>query len=116
MERSEVVLETICPKCGVEVRDGSLFCYNCGGSVGDEKAVLEATSYSHNGPGMPTANGASETGSRTRKSRTIPRRISTEPVQFTWKRDENPGFGFLIVAIVAALIAFGLLVIAYYLH
>lgn len=116
MERSEVVSESTCTACGVEVRHGSLFCYNCGGSVGNEMAVLEATSYSHNGPGMPAGNGASGSVSRNRRNRNSRRNRSNEPVQINWKRDEDPGVGFLVVAIVALLVALGLLAIAYYLH
>ena len=42
MSLSESAVKTArCPKCDAEVRDGSLFCYNCGGRV-DGEAGSEA--------------------------------------------------------------------------
>jgi len=40
---AETLVENqICNACGVEVREGALFCYNCGGSVAS-KIVVEET-------------------------------------------------------------------------
>lgn len=115
MEKSSVVSEKICSGCGTEVRDGSLFCYNCGGAVGDEKAVLKGTSYANKGPGTPAANGDSARA-RKRASRASGLKRSNEPVQVTWKRDENAGIGFLLVSLIIAILALASLGIAYYLH
>ena len=111
-----MISEQICCACGTEVRDGSLFCYNCGGAVGDEKTVLEGTSYANNGPGSPTKNGDAGIKGRNRSSRNALRKRSNEPVQVTWKRDEKAGIGFLLVSVIIAILSLALLGIAYYLH
>ena len=39
---AETVVENqICNACGVDVREGALFCYNCGGAVAPENVVEE---------------------------------------------------------------------------
>ena len=111
-----MISEPICSACGTEVRDGSLFCYNCGGAVGDERTVLNGTSYANNGPGSPTKNGEVGFKGQKRVSRTAVRKRSNEPVQVAWKRDENMGIGFLLVSVTIAILALALLAIAYYLH
>ena len=116
MEKPTVVLEKTCSGCGVEIRDGSLFCYNCGGSVGDEQAVLESTSYANRGPGTPAIKNGTGSGTVARKMRASRPKRTNEPVQVTWKRDDGAGIGFLIAAVIIAILALVSLGLAYYLR
>lgn len=44
-----VVNNEVCKACGADVREGSLFCYNCGGSLAPEIVVTEKDKISDNG-------------------------------------------------------------------
>ena len=40
---AETITENqVCSACGADVREGSLFCYNCGGSLASEIAVVKS--------------------------------------------------------------------------
>ncbi|MFL6468067.1 MAG: hypothetical protein ACJ72Z_08940 [Pyrinomonadaceae bacterium] len=123
MTETDVKLIGKCETCGVEVRGGSLFCYNCGGNVGNENEILESsTSFSHSGPGQPSTSNSSQNGSstergqQTRTKKRPLRRRSSEPIQISWRPDENAGYGFLIFSVIAAFIVLVLIGIAFYLR
>jgi hypothetical protein len=119
---SKDVREAVCSDCGVEVRDGSEYCYNCGCAVaklrpdagqeiGDnEPSQAAENGFQTNGPG---AIKKESTGRR--RSRTPVRATSNEPVQVVWERRQDSGVGFLVVSLVAGVIALLLILIAYYL-
>ena len=102
-----------CGACGVDVRDGSLFCYNCGASVErppDAKAVEDkpATVDGIREPRPPLKTAAS-----LRKHR---RALNRQPVKVSWEPPEGPALGFIITAIVLTLGAALLIVLAFYLR
>jgi hypothetical protein len=103
----------LCPGCGVEARDGSEFCYNCGGKLSaDAGAVSSEEPLSNNGfravgPGAVTKG---------RERRRRPKPISNDPIQVRWQRDEDPGIRFLIVSVIMGLIALLLIGLGFYLR
>ena len=41
-----VVEQEVCGKCGAEIREGTTFCYKCGGRVAQDEAVTDETNGS----------------------------------------------------------------------
>jgi hypothetical protein len=66
--------------------------------------------FQTNGPGAIRK----EANARRRSRRAIKSTVN-EPVQVVWERRQDPGVGFLVVSLVAGLIALLLIFIAYYL-
>ena len=123
MVTPEVVIVGKCEDCDTDIRDGSQFCYHCGHGFREEPGLNSRTStFSSTGPGMKAPEHGSTNGSRSKNDRnkgTRRRRSSrrTEgPVQVVWRREERPGYGFLLIALGITLATIALTVLAYYLH
>jgi hypothetical protein len=105
----------ICDICGADVREGSLFCYNCGGSlkqVAMEKPErlpepVPAPSPRPNGSGKPVAV---EQRPPRRK-----RNIDRGPVQVVWEPREGISVVFVIACVFLLLIALVLFIAAMWL-
>ena len=116
MMMSESAVEIArCEACSAEVRDGSLFCYNCGGAVKKPSTVAETV-------GEPTKPPATETRATTppmrsaASLRTRRRAINREPVKVSWERREGSPNVFIVTTIFLVLAATVLLVLALYLR
>jgi len=113
----------ICEICGAEVRPGSVFCYNCGGSVkiaepepiafpqanvsdADEKSLA----VSPNGSSLDTVN-STESRNRDRSARRRPRTIERKPVEVVWEQRSGVSITFVVVSVLVIIIA-GLLLFA----
>jgi len=103
---AEAVLEKeVCGKCGVDVRENTQFCYNCGGKLATEPETL----ISPNGAGSKKPSAAkaeakasdgkklSRAAEERRKAR-VSQRTSNE---YAWE----PGGDFRLTFLVAILIA-----------
>ena len=107
-----VAEQTICEKCGVEVREGSAFCYNCGSHVA---AVAE------NGAGPAPVRAISadrgSSGSRElRPARQRRRRPERKPVEVYWERPETTPWSFTLAVVCTAVVVAVLLVLAWILR
>jgi hypothetical protein len=119
---SKVVTEVVCTDCGVEVREGSEYCYNCGHAIAktvsdapSENNEIDPTKTKENGF-QTTGPGAIKKDANVRRRSRRPLKPSTsEPVQVVWERRQDPGIGFLIVSLIAGVVALLLIFIAYYL-
>jgi hypothetical protein len=113
--REESITAARCPKCEAEVRDGSLFCYNCGGRVSDDKsderpaeiAPVDKEPTTTPAPGLRSARDIK------RRERSFERK----PREVVWE----PASGFpemQLIDVTAVIILFTLAVIlmALYLH
>jgi len=96
-----------CPKCDFEVRDGSVFCYNCGGRVGEDGAEqpvdapgIVDESSSKPAPGLRTA----------RDIRRRERNIDRKPKEVVWEALETGPDSQLII-VTACIIVFTVVVI-----
>ena len=117
------VSEAVCELCGAAIRDGSLFCYNCGNAV-VAKAPLPVEPEPT--PEVPVAV-PTDIDSRVAPARRPPlksaaslrsqRRASNrQPIEVTWEpRVETPKL-FVVATIVLSLVALALLLIALYLR
>ena len=96
------VQATICDICGADVREGSLFCYNCGGSltptVGKEaKAVSNQPAGSSNG----ASKGTIEQSRRSRPKRNLDR----GPVEVVWQPREGFPLAFVVASAILLIVA-----------
>ncbi len=125
-----------CGKCGVEIRAGSLFCYNCGKSVaasvsdasldtrltdvheklkGPTRSTLRNDPIERNGLSGGAAIGSvSAAPGQPLKKRKRPVRAKRGPVDVVWQADDGPATAYLVVAIGIALLVAILLATAYY--
>jgi hypothetical protein len=111
---SETVLQTaVCDSCGAEVRDESLFCYNCGERVSQEIAVSEPLPEKPEVLVRPGSRPPLKSAASLRKQR---RASNRQPVEVTWEQRTDSPAGFVIATIVLVVGALVLLVIALYLR
>jgi len=97
-----------CPKCDAEVRDGSVFCYNCGGRVVGDDGIDQTI-------GTPPVAGASASkpAPGLRSARDIRRReriSDRKPREVVWEA-VNGGPDLQLIIATASIIVFTVLVI-----
>ena len=104
----EVATATRCPKCDAEVRDGSLFCYNCGGRVIADTGVetVEKPAAGVTESGMKPAPGLRTARDIRRRERAVDRR----PREVVWEAVEA-GPDLQLIAVTAGIIIFTVVVV-----
>jgi hypothetical protein len=125
---SQTAVETsICDICGVGVRPGSEYCYNCGGSVGPKPENIEAvdvivgTGLAEDGeavsnghsPDIVTGPGLAKSE---RSSRQRTRASNRMPVEVVWEPRTGVSLAFIIGSSLFVLIALALFIAANYLR
>ena len=110
----------ICDICGAEVRDGSLFCYKCGSSVGRKEVAVEAKPealpIAQNGHTSEPANYDPATKRAERSERRKVRASNRQPVEIVWEPRSSVPWPFIVGSLVFVLIAFFVIFTAFYLH
>ena len=107
-----------CSACGADVRNESVFCYNCGervvADVPDEKPV-ESNPFAIQGPSdeVAVARPPLRSAASLRKQR---RASNRQPVEVSWEPTTRSSALFIITTIVLAAGALVLLVLALYLR
>lgn len=108
---AEAVLEKeVCDGCGVDVREGTLFCYNCGARVaGDEpqvsgeqpaeKSAETVPESTNNGHSRDDADKLAAAATERKRSRVAHRKTA----EYVWEptTGEGTGLTFLIAIIIA---------------
>jgi uncharacterized Zn finger protein (UPF0148 family) len=105
LEETATTTTVECPKCGAEVRDGSVFCYNCGGRVAGDEIIADSSSVPVKRKTTP-APGLRSARDLRRRERTIDRKPTTivwEPVA------EGPDHALIVATVLV--IAFTIVVI-----
>jgi hypothetical protein len=141
-----LVKNRVCSACGVDVRDGALFCYNCGSSVTADVSSPERNGKNDAGektekllfpvktfeeekiPAVennPTAeNNEAEITPEAKPElksaasmRRRPKTIQRKRIEVTWEEPSSaPNIWFLLVAVLLIGLAFGLWLLASYLE
>lgn len=136
----EMVTESaICRKCGAEVREGSVFCYNCGtrmtaeiepgrGQVSNglsESRPAVTPAAPADGPvPAPVADKPLSSSPPDKHSAALPtaasvrrrRPRSPRSVEVIWQERQGPGWGFVIGSAVLVVITIMLLLLSLYLR
>jgi hypothetical protein len=108
---SETAIQTaVCEACGAEVRDESVFCYNCGERVSAESPGSDSANEK---PAAVVSRPPLKSAATLRKQR---RAFNRQPVEVSWEQRTGPATGFVITTIVLAVGALVLLLIALYLR
>lgn len=129
MMAKTVYKESICDVCGAEVRDGSVFCYNCGsavtqGAIAEEAASppveteLSEGSASPEEPSIGHAVRADEKilpGSR-RTEKFRPKRKPLQSREVSWQEPEGVSVSFIVTTLVMVALAAGILIAGFYLR
>jgi hypothetical protein len=106
-----------CEACGAEVREGSLFCYNCGTSVtaraNVETREQEASATPINDEAVRKDLPPLRSAASLRKHR---RAINRQPVRVSWERPAGPAMAFIISTLVVTLGAAILVILVFYLQ
>ena len=111
---SETAIETaVCSACGADVRNESLFCYNCGERVKETLADIETPSADTEKAVRPGSRPPLRTAASLRKQR---RAYNRQPVEISWEPPAGSPAGFVITTIVLAVGALVLLLLALYLR
>ena len=108
------VTEVLCDLCGAEIREGSLFCYNCGTAVPAtseavavaEPVVLERATENDVRPPLRSA-------ASLRRQR---RAYNRQPLEVTWEPKAGTSIVFVVASIILTAGAVVLLLIALYLR
>ena len=110
----ETVLTTeACDSCGAEVRDESVFCYNCGERVRADEAIAATRTPVEKIEPVPASRPPLRSAASLRKQR---RAYNRQPVEIIWERPNKAPVGFIITTIVLTAGALVLLLLALYLH
>jgi hypothetical protein len=116
------VQEAVCDICGAEVREGSQFCYNCGGSVSKAEEIepIPPPAEPIVKPDDKPANGnATYDPAKGRSERVEKRKVraaNRQPVEVVWQPREGVSLPFVIASLVFVLIAIVVIVAAFYLR
>lgn len=125
---SSAANKEICPACAAEVREGAVFCFNCGKSLGELKAVASASavtmSASDGGEAAasaetPVADRQEKRPLKVRQSSDSPRRPARSPkreMEIEWAvPEEGPGAAFVLGAAAVGAVSLLVFLIAVYL-
>lgn len=117
----------VCDICGAVVRDGSLFCYNCGGSLSKTAASDAAPKgASTDAPvaevSRPVVNGrppSTEVSAKRRSERREQRPVrasNRQPTEIVWEPRQGMSWPFIIASVVFAVLALVMVIAAFYLR
>ncbi|MEO5860063.1 MAG: zinc ribbon domain-containing protein [Pyrinomonadaceae bacterium] len=113
----------VCDICGAEVRDGSVFCFNCGGSLTnlDEPEPIPPPAEPIVARDEPPSNGAvtkheQEPPKRKadRSDRRKVRALNREPAEIVWETRDGVSWAFVIASVIFVIIAFAIVFAAIY--
>jgi hypothetical protein len=117
------VQTAVCDICGADVRDGSVFCYNCGGSLAkaDEPEPIPPPAKPVVAVAEPVTNGAvtkvEDDPAKRRVERSERRRVrasNREPTEIVWEPRTGMSWVFVIVSIVFVIIVLAVVIAAVY--
>ncbi len=103
----------VCVSCGAEVRDESVFCYNCGQRVLGEAKITETALPDREIVHSPGSRLPLRTAASLRKER---RASNRQPVEVSWEQRTGSPIAFVITTIVLVIGALVLLGLALYLR
>ena len=113
------VQTAVCDICGAEVRDGSVFCYNCGGPLAklEEVAAIPPPAEPMIAA-EPVTNGAvtkvDEVSPKQRTDRRRVRASNREPAEIVWAPREGVSWAFVVTSIIFVIIALAVVIAAVY--
>ncbi|MEP7149039.1 MAG: hypothetical protein ABI857_09165 [Acidobacteriota bacterium] len=113
---SETAIQTAaCAGCGSDVRDESVFCYNCGERVKEETAKSEAAAAAAEleVARQPGSRPPLKSAALLRKQR---RAFNRQPLEVSWEQRTGPPAGFVITTVVLVIGVLILLLLALYLR
>jgi len=117
------VEETVCDICGVEVRDESLFCYNCGGSVSILESIapdpIPVPSEPIVARDKKPTNGSTFDPAKRLADRIESRKVrasNRQPVEVVWEPRTGFSLPFVITSLVFVLITIVVILAAFYLR
>jgi len=117
------VQTAVCDICGAEVRDGSVFCYNCGGSLAKTEDVpaIPPPAEPIVAVTEPVTNGGVTKVDRDppkqkveRPDRRRVRASNREPAEIVWEPRQGVSLVFVITSIVFVIIALAVVIAAIY--
>lgn len=112
----------MCDICGAEVRDGSLFCYNCGGSLSkNEEAEPIPPPSEPIIAAEPLANGKAakvdEAPAKRPMQRSDRRKVrasNREPAEIVWEPRQGVSWAFVIASLIFVIVALAVVIAAVY--
>ncbi len=111
---SETAIQTAaCAGCRAEVRDESVFCYNCGDRIKTEPADNEIEPKEDEIARRPGSTPLLRSAASMRKQR---RAFNREPLQIRWEQRTAPATGFVFTTAVLVVGVLVLLLLALYLR
>lgn len=117
------VKEAVCDICGAEVREGSAFCFNCGGSVSEAEEIEPIPPPAEpivSADPDPAPNGdAAYDPAKRRSERAGKRKVraaNRQPVEIVWQPRTGVSWPFVIVSLVFVAITIAIILAAVYLR
>lgn len=113
----------VCDICGADVREGSVFCYNCGGSLtkAAEPEPIPPPAETIVARAEPTSNGlatkAGEVPAKPKGQASDRRKVrawNREPVEIVWEPRDDVSWIFVIASILFVIVALALVIAAVY--
>ena len=114
----------VCDICGAEVRDGSVFCYNCGGSLAKDipppaesapiKTVPQTSAGETNGHSAEDTVYDPARRKSEKSDRRKVRAANRQPVEIVWEPRTGISWPFIVVSLVLFLLSIGIVIAAFY--
>jgi hypothetical protein len=108
------VEELICDVCGAEVRDGSLFCYNCGTSVAEpvkHSPEPQSSELPSNGGSTGKVN---DLVKPTPTGKVRPRNRPVQNREVVWAERDGVSLGFVVTTAILVLLSAVILIAGFY--
>ena len=117
----------VCDICGAQVRGGSLFCYNCGGSLSkaekaaDATETIETATPTHevvevNGNGVRETPHAPSGPGTERANRKRVRASNRQPVEIVWEPRTGVSWPFIVVSLIFVVLSVVIVIASFYIR
>lgn len=107
---TEAVLEkTVCEKCGVDVREGTTFCYNCGSQVAVEPVADTVAAVSEKVVAVETETPKptkAEKIARSAEERRKARVRGRKTIEYSWQPTDDPRWLLVFTLIISVIVIF----------
>lgn len=110
------VKESICDICGADIRDGSVFCYNCGSAISEKPVEPDESQSSdaHSNGNAVVTDGDKILPKPMLSGRARTRKRPVQNREVVWQEREGISVGFIAMTVALVLLSAAILIAGFY--